>query len=117
MDVVWMEKLFNFRILKNNIGQSAVEYILLLAVISSLSYTVYNNKKFKSFLAGKDGMFAAMKKGISYSYRYGVEYSQEVAGSYDEKMQYEYTTNAHDTYFKNGSSRFFTGVEVYPKNP
>jgi hypothetical protein len=117
MDVVWMEKLFNFRILKNNIGQSAVEYILLLAVISSLSYTVYNNKKFKSFLAGKDGMFAAMKKGISYSYRYGLEYSQEVAGSYDEKMQYEYTTNAHDTYFKDGSSRFFTGVEAYPKNP
>ena len=116
MDVVRMEKSFNLGILKNNIGQSAVEYILLLAVISSLSYTFYNNKKFKSFLAGKDGMFATMKKGISYSYRYGVEYSQDVAGSYDEKMQFEYTTNAHDTYFKEGNSRFFTGADAYPKD-
>ena len=112
-----MAKSFNLRILKNNLGQTAVEYILLLAVISSLSYTFYNNKRFKNFLAGKDGMFASMKKGISYSYRYGLEYTQDVAGVYDEKMGFEYKTNAHDTYFQEGKSRFFTGADAYPKIP
>lgn len=112
-----MAKSFSLRLLRNNLGQSAVEYILLLAVISSLSYAFYNNKRFKSFLAGKDGMFAIMKKGISYSYRYGLEYTQDI--SLDEKMQFEYTNNKHDTYYnpKDNASRFFTGTEPYPAIP
>lgn len=111
-----MAKFFNFRILKNNLGQSAVEYILLLAVISSLSYTFYNNKRFKDLIAGKDGMFATMKKGMSYSYRYGLEYKQDTP--FEEKMGFSYNTKAHDTYYnaKDNSSHFFTGSEIYPKN-
>jgi hypothetical protein len=117
MDVVRMAKSFSLRLLKNNIGQSAVEYILLLAVISSLSYAFYNNKRFKNFLAGKEGMFAVMKKGISYSYRYGIEYKQDV--SFDEKMQFNYADNKHDTYFNSAdnNSHFFSGNTVYPKTP
>ena len=111
-----MAKSFNFRFLKNNVGQTAVEYILLLAVISSLSYTFYNNKRFKNFLAGKDGMFAVMKKGMSYSYRYGLEYKQDI--SIEDKENYNYVTNVHDTYFnsKDGKTRFFTGIVKYPSN-
>ncbi|MBC7539583.1 MAG: hypothetical protein H7281_12235 [Bacteriovorax sp.] len=109
-----MAKSFNLRLLRNNLGQTAVEYILLLAVISSLSYTFYNNKRFKSFLAGKDGMFAVMKRGISYSYRYGLDYKKEV--SYEEKMDFDYTNNKHDTYYNaaDNSSHFFSGTEAYP---
>ena len=108
-----MAKSFSLRLLRNNLGQTAVEYILLLAVISSLSYIFYNNKRFKSFIAGKDGMFATMQKGMSYSYRYGVEYNQDV--SFEKKMQFEYTSNEHDTYSKDGRSHFFAGADVYPK--
>jgi hypothetical protein len=117
MDVVRMAKSFSLRLLKNNLGQSAVEYILLLAVLSSISYAFYNNKKFKSFLAGKEGMFAVMKKGISYSYRYGVELKQNTP--FEEKMQFDYGNGSHDTYYNStdNSSRFFTGTGIYPKTP
>lgn len=110
-----MAKSFTVNSLKNSIGQTAVEYILLLAVLSSLSYSFYNNKRIKSFFAGTDGFFAAMKKGISYSYRYGMEYNKDV--EFDEKMQFEYSSNKHDTYFnsKDGVSHFFIGTEAYPR--
>jgi hypothetical protein len=115
MDVVWMAKLFNIKILKNNKGQSAVEYILLLAVISSLGYAFYNNKKFKDLVKGKDGMFATMRNGMSYSYRYGLEFKSDTP--FDEKRDYDYQTNKHDTYLNTGEnkSRFFTGNSPYPK--
>lgn len=114
MDVVRMAKSFKIRLLRNNLGQSAVEYILLLAVISALSYAFYNNKRFKSFLAGTDGFFASMKKGISYSYRYGLEIKPGT--SFEEKMHYDYSSNAHDTYFnsEDGKSRFFAAKAKYP---
>ena len=107
MDVVWMAKSFSTRLLKNKFGQSSVEYILLLAVLTSLGYTFYNNKKFKDFMRGKDGMFATMKKGMSYSYRYGLEYTQEVDA--EEKSNFDYRSNKHDTYLNSqtNSSRFF----------
>jgi hypothetical protein len=108
-----MAKSFNVRLL-NQTGQSLVEYILLLAVITSLGYTFYNNKRFKDFIRGNDGMFATMKKGISYSYRYGVEYNSEI--DIDEKMNYEYQTKNHDTYYnaKKGESHFFVADKEYP---
>ena len=111
-----MAKSFKIRLLKNNLGQSAVEYILLLAVISGLSFTFFHNKRFKDFLAGTDGFFSVLKKGISYSFRYGVELKKGV--SFEDKMQFDYTSNAHDTYLNpaNGTSHFFTGTEKYPKN-
>lgn len=115
MDVVRMAKSFSFRLLRNNLGQSAVEYILLLAVLSSLGYTFYNNKRFKDFLKGKDGMFASMKKGMSYSYRYGLELKKDTP--FDERAEFEYQSNKHDTYMNSSEnqSRFFTGKSTYPQ--
>lgn len=110
-----MAKLFSIEILRSNRGQSAVEYILLLAVISSLGYTFYNNKKFKDLIKGKDGMFATMKKGMSYSYRYGLELKSDTP--FDEKRDFDYQTNKHDTYLNpnENKSRFFSGTGPYPK--
>lgn len=115
MDVVWMAKSFSIRLLISQSGQSIVEYILLLAVLSSLGYTVFNNKRFKDFLKGKDGMFATMKTGMGYSYRYGLEYNSSIEA--EEKASYEYADNKHDTYLNPtlNESRFFTGTEAYPK--
>jgi hypothetical protein len=110
-----MAKSFSLRLLRNNLGQSAVEYILLLAVITSLGYTFYNNKKFKDFLRGKDGMFATMKKGMSYSYRYGLSLNKDTP--FDEKAEFDYQTNKHDTYMNPSEpqSRFFIGTKEYPQ--
>ena len=103
----------NTNFLKNAKGQSLVEYILLLVVISSLGYSMYNTKRFKDFIGGNQGLFLTMRKGIAYSYRYGREYNRDI--DYDEKMNFEYKTNQHDTYFnkEQGNSRFFTGINAY----
>ena len=109
-----MAKSSDTRILKNNFGQSAVEYIMLLAVISSLAYVFLNNQRFKAFISGKDGMFAMMAQGMSYTYRYGVDLKPGVDPS--SKMSFEYSSREHDTYFNSDStnSRFFSGVQSYP---
>ena len=111
-----MAKSFVFRVLKNQRGQSAVEYILLLAVLSSIGYTFYNNKKFKDLIRGNDGLFATMRKGMSYSYRYGVEFKNSYP--YEEKMGFEYESNKNDTNLVNDKveSRFFAGQNKYPLN-
>ena len=115
MDVVWMAKSFSLRLLRNNSGQSVVEYILLLAVITSLGFAFYHNKKFKDFIKGNDGMFAVMKKGISYSYRYGIEYKSDIP--FEERMDFNYQSNKHDTYLDSNEnkSHFFTGQDPYPR--
>ena len=109
-----MAKSFNPKLLKNNLGQSMVEYILLLAVITSLGYTLFHNKRFKDFIKGQDGMFATMKKGMSYSYRYGLEYKSDTP--FDERINFDYSSNKHDTYVNptTGTSRFFGGNTAYP---
>lgn len=91
-----------------------VEYLMLIAVLTSLGYSFYNSKRFKDFIKGNDGMFATMKKGMSYSYRYGMSYTSET--NFDEQSDFEYGTNKHDLYFnsKEGQSRFFSGDLAYP---
>ncbi|MBC7428646.1 MAG: hypothetical protein H7336_08555 [Bacteriovorax sp.] len=110
-----MAKLQDSNILKNNKGQSVVEYILLLAVISSIGFTFYNNRKFKEFIGGKSGFFSELRKGTEYSYRYGRPFNAEV--DYDEAMGFKYSSNKHDTYYnkKSGRSRFFAGIDEYGK--
>ena len=78
MDVVWMAKLQNIIFLKDSKGQSAVEYILLLAVLSSIGYAFYQNKNFKDFIKGEKGLFASLEKRMEYSYRYGRELDENV---------------------------------------
>jgi hypothetical protein len=115
MDVVWMAQFKSFKIL-NNHGQGTVEYILLLAVVISISYVVFNSKAFKSFAAGDTGMFSTVKKGMVYSYRYGREYNS--SEDFDAAMVFEYTSNQHDLYFnkKENGTHFFSGTGKYPAN-
>lgn len=110
-----MAKLQNSVFLRNKKGQSVVEYILLLAVLSSLGYAVYNNRRFKDFVGGNKGLFVAIRKGMEYSYRYGRPLNADA--DYDKGMEFEYTNNTHDTYYdsKTGASRFFTGATSYGK--
>jgi hypothetical protein len=110
MDVVWMDKFLLDKTVANTKGQSVIEYILLLSVIAGLGSAVMNNKKFKGFLSGKDGMFLTMKKGMAYSYRYGIEYNNGMVYDFD------YSSPKHPTYMnaEAGSSHFFTNGKKYP---
>ncbi len=113
MDVVWMEQLQNFRLRINNKGQSAVEYILLLAVISSISYAFFNNQKFKEFFGKNSNYFTGLQQGMAYSYRYGRELKR--TDNYEQAMSFNYSSPQHDTYYDNktNKSRFFTGQLPY----
>ena len=108
-----MAKSFSHKILNSSRGQSAVEYIMLLAVISSLTYVVLNNKQFKDFMKGDAGLFATMKRGMTYSYRYGRDLT--TAKDYDQAVGFEYTTTAHDQYVdqSKNESHFFMGLGEY----
>ena len=55
----------------NHRGQSTVEYILLLAVVISLIYTITNSQRFRDLL-GEGGSFATtMKSEMEWNYRFG----------------------------------------------
>lgn len=109
-----MEQSFTYKVLKTKTGQSTVEYILLLAVIVGLGVTIFNNKKFKDLLAGKDGLFLSFRKGMEYSYRYGR--MQQTNAEYTQGMAFEYTDTKHDTYFNSGlgQTHFFLPTTKYP---
>jgi hypothetical protein len=105
-----MAKLFSHKVLKNNAGQSLVEYIFLLAVVSALTFTVLRSAKFQQVFQGNSGFFATIRQGMVYSYRYGLQF-KEADGA---NMAFDYTSTAHDTYTKNGNSRFFASNGKYP---
>lgn len=54
----------------NHRGQSTVEYILLLAVVVSLIFTITSSQRFKDLL-GEGGSFATtMKSEMEWNYRF-----------------------------------------------
>ncbi len=109
-----MDEFRNHKIIKKERGQSVVEYILLLAVLSALGITLLNSKKMKDFLAGKDGIFKTMKKGLAYSYRYGRDLP--TAKDPDQKLTFEYTNTKHDLYMgDDGKTHFFLPYKKYPR--
>lgn len=108
-----MAKLQNLVFLRNSKGQSVVEYILLLAVLSSLAFGLFNNKKFKGLLNGNQGLFVSLRNRMEYSYRYGRELNSDV--DVETAMAFRYQTNQHDLYFspKENQSHFFSGGDPY----
>ncbi len=96
------------KILKNENGQSMVEYILLVAVIVSLISVVVNSDAFQGTF-GEDGKFSKTYKAeLEYSYRHGLR----------GRIEYQipnYLNRNHDTFFKSGvGTRFFTSAVAYP---
>jgi hypothetical protein len=107
-----MGQFFIHKILRNKKGQSAVEYILLLAVISGIGFAAFHNPRFKNFLSGRDGVFAMMRAGMAYSYHYGRENKNT-----DPLPTVNYSDGkTHDTYYNrtDSASRFFMGNSKYP---
>ena len=51
--------------------QSLIEYMLLLLVISSVAFGIFNHPKLKKFIGPNSSYFNALRRGMEYSYRYG----------------------------------------------
>ncbi|MCF8058240.1 MAG: hypothetical protein K9K67_03025 [Bacteriovoracaceae bacterium] len=67
------KKIINF--LKNQKGQSTVEYVLLLVVVVSVFLTVFNSRKFQAFFGEDSDFFTAIAQKMKQDYRYATNVS------------------------------------------
>ena len=103
MGVFWMEKQRN--IILNNGGQSLVEYILLLAVVVSLVFTAYKNRRFQDFFGEDSQFFNRIAREVEYSYRHG-----RISKNRDNSDQLVHESFAISI----DESRFFFSRRSYP---
>lgn len=98
--------------LKNSKGQSTIEYILLLLVVSFLGFSVLRSDRFKKFFGKDSAFFNTMAAQVQYSYRHGRLGTQ----SQIESDTFDYS-GRHDTYKDNekDESRFFIQLDKYPR--
>lgn len=93
----------------NNKGQSAVEYILLLAVVMALVMVVFRNQTFRYYMGPDSPYFEALRRYIEHSYRFGSPIVTNLtAGDYNSYDQ-EHPSYRGET----GGTRFFTPAEPY----
>lgn len=101
--------------IRNQQGQTAVEYILLLAVAVSLVLTFYNSEAYRKLFGSQGQVGLRIKRESEFSYRhaYGVDYEskqipEDIPGTNKD-------ISIHPSYWdsKNGGSRFFGPQEPY----
>ena len=97
----------SFKNILKQVGQSTVEYVLLLLVVVTLAYTVFNSRAFKGLLGEDSKFFEAVFKKIAYAYRHG--------RADDEEDRLDLTR--HNTFYnkQENRSRFFSPAETYPR--
>ncbi len=92
--------------MRNNRGQSMVEYILLVLVIVVTIRTLVKSELVQSIF-GPNGKFtSAIGKQMEHTYQHGYS-GPRYQGVID------YGTVNHPGYKNGGESRFFTGTERY----
>lgn len=98
--------------MKKEGGQSTIEYVLLLSVVMLLVAVVLRSPLFADLLGEDSSFFKILKDRMEYSYRYthaGVRADSGVENIVDPKQ--------HDSYAKNGLSRFAGAVDEYGDQP
>ena len=99
------------KVLPSQLGQSTVEYILLLAVVISLVLTVFNSARFKDLL-GEGGSFAVrMKDEMEWNYRFGSQYYGDSAA-----FNVNISSKNHPGYYnqRKGATHFIGPLRPYP---
>lgn len=99
------------RILNSEIGQSTVEYILLMAVVVSLMTTVWNSRVFNDFLGEDSDFFNGIAEMIRVHYQF--------AANVPAGTEYDSPTLVHPSFVNGTRTRFFThaGGGSYPVSP
>lgn len=93
-------------------GQAIIEYILLMAIIVSLSTTILNGPEFKKYL-GDSVFFKEVKKAMAFSYRY----AHGLPGSHEDyAFDPASLSRHHNSYYnkKKADSHFAIGTTRYP---
>ncbi len=95
--------------LKQQKGQTMVEYMLLLAVVVSIMLTFYKSKLFQKYFGNKGSIGQTIKKRSEFSYRHGF------MGVEDPQPKDSREGRTHPTYVDPaGGSRFFGPKTKYP---
>ena len=99
------------KIQNTQLGQSTVEYVLLLAVVISLVFTVINSARFKDLLGEGGGFAMRMKDEMEWNYRFGSQY-------YGDASAFNVNLGArnHPGYFnqRRGATHFIGPLRPYP---
>lgn len=96
-------------VLKNQRGQSVVEYILLLSVCISLVFTFYRSQTFKRLFGSEGSIGQAIKTESEFNYRHA--YPRKAG----DLNQVNYSGTSHPSYYDStsGETRFFGPKEPY----
>lgn len=86
-------------------GQSTVEYVLLLGVVSVLTVSLLRSDALNNALGEDSELMGVMRARMEYAYRHGRE------GDVDGSL---YEDRSHETYRRPGGSRFFLPQGPYP---
>lgn len=86
-----------------------MEYILLMAVISAVSFAFFKSRMFRDYF-GETGTFAtAFRQEIEFSYRHALPGKEPTVPIYPEGQHPSYINLAR------GKSRFFGPLQAYPE--
>lgn len=96
---------------RNQEGQTVVEYILLLAVAVSLIITFYNSEAFRRLFGEQGAVAQKIRQDSEFSYRHG--YTRGNTGDISRTNR---DGSIHPTYYNpvKSGSRFFSGKDQYP---
>jgi hypothetical protein len=98
--------------MNGRLGQSTIEYVLLLAVIAIFALGLLNHPKIKNFFSGEGSLFAHYTRYIEFTYRHA--YFEDKGKSWQADEDYENYSGQHDSYKGASDTRFFTHKEAYP---
>ncbi len=95
--------------MKQQKGQTMVEYILLLSVVAMIVLTFYKSKLFQKYFGNRGIIGQSIKSQSEFSYRHGY------MGVQDPHPKASRDGATHPTYADPaGGSRFFGPREKYP---
>jgi len=106
MGMVWMgKKKRNLSMVRKDSGQSVVEYILLLAVLTFIISVIFQSPMFRQWM-GKDSLlFGELRRQMVYAYCNPLA----AAPSSPESCAHDY-----GTLLESYNGRFFIPAEEYP---
>lgn len=91
--------------MKNQKGQSTVEYILLFAVVSSIAFTIFNGLGFNRIFGPNGEVATSYRNQLEFSYRHA--FAGNGGGG-----EPNYENGNHESYQK----VFFSAQDAYPNN-